>query len=115
MIPSTPIHVRTSSDPQQQSETNSFWAVELDTEDQALLDQAFERDPDLRGDTAAMFGGLIRLDLRDVFIGALIRQLRALGDSSRPVRAVLPALEQTLATARERGQARAAARWGRGS
>lgn len=110
MISPTPVDV-SISDPRQQSESDGFWAVKLDAGDQALLEQAFARDPDLRGDTAAMFGGLIRLDLRDVFIAALVRQLRALGDSPRPVRAVLPALEQTLATARERGQARAAAQW----
>lgn len=64
-----------------------FWALELDSADQALLDDAFERDRELRGETAAMFGRLGEHDLRDTFVQALARRLRGLASSQRPVRA----------------------------
>ena len=85
-----------------------FWAVELDAGDQALLNSAFERDDELREHTAAMFGRLVELDLRDIFVEALLGRLRALTSTQRPVRAVMPALEDTLAAARCRGRGRAA-------
>ena len=91
--------------------TDRFWALELDDADRALLERAFERDGELRHDTALMFGGLVELRLRDVFVAALVDQLRRQQDSQRPVAAVLPALEETLAIARARGQARAVAHW----
>ncbi len=96
------------------STANRFWAVELGAADRALLERAFERDCELREDTALMFSGLVELELREVFVEALIHGLRGLEDSQRPVGAVLPALEETLAVARARGQARAVAKWERG-
>ena len=90
-----------------------FWAIELDGVDRALLDAAFERDGELRRDTAHMFAGLVGLGLREVFVDALVDRLRGLESSQRPVAAVLPALEETLAVARARGQARAVAEWER--
>jgi hypothetical protein len=85
--------------------SDRFWAVCLPAGDQVLLDQAFARDRELRHDTALMFQGLLALDLRDVFIAALVAQLRARGHSRRPAQAVMPALERTLAAARARAQA----------
>ena len=108
-IASTPVVA--SRDPHRDAVVDRFWAVELGAADQQLLDAAFERDRELRRDTAHMFGGLVELDLREVFVGALVDRLRVLENSRRPVAAVLSALEQTLAVARARGQARAVARW----
>jgi len=88
------------------SAADQFWAVDLPAADHALLEQAFHRDRSLRAETALMFGDLIDLDLRDTFIAALIRQLRTLQASQRPVGAIIPALEDTLAAARARGQTR---------
>ena len=110
-IASTPVVA--SRDPHRDAVVDRFWAVELDAADQQLLDAAFERDRELRRDTAHMFGGLVELDLRDVFAGALVDELRALEGPRPPVGAVMPALEETLAVARARGQARAVAEWER--
>ena len=101
----------TSDEPE--AAADLFWAIDLAAADQALLDQAFERDRELRRDTAHMLGGLVELDLRDVFVGALVDELRALDGPRPPVGAVMPALEETLAVARARGQARAVAKWER--
>jgi len=93
---------------------DGFWDLELAAEDQALLEEAFGRDRELRAQTASMFGRLVELDLRDTFVEALVSRLRALKSPHRPVRAVMPALEDTLATARVRGRRRAADSRGQG-
>ena len=99
---------------EQTGTTDEFWELDLSAEDQALLDDAFERDRALRDETAAMFARLVELDLRDTFVEAVVRRLASLASSQPPVRAVMPALEDTLATARVRGWRRAADSRGQG-
>jgi hypothetical protein len=93
-----------------------FWSIELVPPDRALLEDAFRRDSELRVDTGVIFSGLVELELRDVFVGAFVRELRALRAGVPPALAVLPALERTIEAAIARGQHDAIKRfpWGRG-
>jgi len=61
-----------------------------------------------------MFSRLLELDLRDTFVRALVSRLAASTGSQPPVRAVMPALEDTLAAARARGRQRGADSRGQG-
>ncbi|MCA1701270.1 MAG: hypothetical protein LC790_21175, partial [Actinobacteria bacterium] len=109
---STPVEMHDAHDDART--TAEFWDLELGADDQTVLDQAFERDGELRVETAAMFGRFLELDLRDTFVTALVGRLRGLTASQRPVGAVMPALEDTLAAARGRGRARTAESRGQG-
>ena len=57
--------------------TADFWDLPLNANDRGLLDEAFERDGELREETAAMFSRLLELDLRDTFVRALVSRLAA--------------------------------------
>ena len=68
----------TSPEPEPEAAAARFWAIDLAAADQALLEEAFARDRELRRDTAHMFRGYVELDLWKVFVGALLDELRAL-------------------------------------
>ena len=99
-----------------QRRADRFWSIELLPPDRALLEDAFRRDGELRLDTGVIFSGLLELELRDVFVGAFVRELRTLRAGLPPALAVLPALERTIEAAVARGQHGAIKRfpWGRG-
>ncbi len=56
----------------------ALWRVPLPRRDRVVLDQAFERDPELRVDVGLVLGGLVELGVQGVFVREFV--------SSRPRR-----------------------------
>jgi hypothetical protein len=82
-------------------------AGDLDATERAILHAALDADGELERDTAFLVTGLSHVGLDRVFVRAFAERLAALGSFEPPARAVLLALEDTIAmTAAARGTAR---------
>ena len=73
-----------------------LWAVELSPAEQATLDSAFRRDPELMVDVGYAFAGLVELGVEGVFVRSLVNRLRRGGPHLPPALAVLPAADDAL-------------------
>ena len=73
-----------------------LWAVDLDPADRSVLGSAFRRDPELPVDVGYALAGLVELGVEEVFVRALVRQLREAPDGGVPALAVLPAADEAL-------------------
>ena len=73
-----------------------LWAVELSPAEQATLDSAFRRDPELMVDVGYAFAGLVELGVEAVFVRSLVNRLRREGTRVPPALAVLPAAGHAL-------------------
>ena len=72
---------------------------QLDTSARFALHAALDADDELERDTAFLVAGLSRVGLDRVFLRAFARRLAAARELEPPARAVLWALEDTLAFA----------------
>jgi anti-sigma factor RsiW len=70
---------------------------DLDATERAVLHAALDADNELERDTAFLVTGLSRVGLDRVFVRALAHRLAGLGHFDPPARAVLQALEDTIA------------------
>ena len=71
--------------------------------ERADLHAALDEDRELERDTAFLVTGLSRVGLDLVFLRAFARRLLAAGDFDPPARAVMRALEDTIAVAASPG------------
>jgi hypothetical protein len=67
--------------------------------ERAVLHAALDEDRELERDTAFLVTGLSRVGLDLVFLRAFARRLASAGDFDPPARAVMRALEDTIAVA----------------
>jgi len=69
----------------------ALWRVPLPRPDSVVLDEAFERDPELRVDIGLVLGGLVELGVHGVFVREFVSRVRAAGPRVPPAASVLPA------------------------
>lgn len=69
----------------------ALWRVPLPSRDRLVLEQAFERDPDLQADVGLVLGGLVELGVQGVFVREFVSRVREMGPRVPPALSVLPA------------------------
>ena len=69
----------------------ALWRVPLPSRDRFVLEQAFERDPDLQTDVGLVLGGLVELGVQGVFVREFVNRVRESGPRVPPALCVLSA------------------------